>query len=82
MNIICSNILITDPTAEEENLSSTMITIAVCKADVCFILKPGGTPLNKEQMENCNKQALLREKSILDLINDSKDDNDVTIKEI
>lgn len=63
------NVIITDPTAEEESLSSCILTIAVCNGEVCYILKPGGTPFNSEQMDLCIKRALAREKSVLKLLN-------------
>jgi len=66
------NIIITDPTFEEENLSSTMITIAICNSDVCFVFKPGGTPFNQKQMEICTNRALARETFILELLNTTK----------
>lgn len=69
------NVLITDPTAEEENLSSAMLTIAVCNGEVCFILKPGGTPFSQEQMDHCIRQALSRERSILKLLNNLCEEN-------
>ncbi|XP_055906624.1 exosome complex component RRP43-like [Eupeodes corollae] len=70
------NVIITDPTAEEESLSTSVVNIAICKGDVCFILKPGGTPFGKDQMDTCIKQALRREKDVLKLLNEvCKDTN-------
>lgn len=62
-----SNIIITDPNAEEEELSTGIVTIAVCDGEICLIHKPGGSPLTPEQLEKCLVQALQREKSMLSL---------------
>ncbi|XP_055384299.1 exosome complex component RRP43-like [Condylostylus longicornis] len=69
------NIIVTDPTSEEEDLSSTMITIAICNSDVCFVFKPGGTPFSQNQMEICTNRALARESYILELLNNAKAGN-------
>lgn len=65
-----SQVIITDPTAEEENLSSSIVNIAASKGDICFVRKPGGTPLSEEQMEKLFKQALDRETELLKILND------------
>lgn len=64
------NVIITDPTSDEEHLSSSSVNIAICNGDVCFILKPGGTPFEKDQMDVCITQALRREKHVLKLLNE------------
>lgn len=74
--------IITDPTAEEENLSSSIVNIAASKGDICFIRKPGGTPLSEEQMEKLFKQALNRETHLLKLINDCFSQQNQTINQI
>lgn len=66
---ICSNIIITDPNAEEVGLSTGSFTIAVCDGEICLVHKPGGSAVTPNQLENCLIQALQREKSIKSLLN-------------
>lgn len=66
--MIHSKVILTDPDAEEEELSSTIVTIAVCDGEICLMNKPGGCTLSPEQMDVCLKNATKREKSICDLI--------------
>lgn len=73
--LICSNIIITDPNAEEEGLSTGSVTIAVSDGEICLIHKPGGSPLSPAQLEKCLVQALQREKSIQSLFNSVMEKN-------
>lgn len=66
---IHSKIIITDPNAEEESLSTGSVTIAVSNGEICLIHKPGGSPLTPTQLEKCLIQALQREKSLQSLFN-------------
>lgn len=66
--IFYSDVIITDPNADEENLASTQVTIAVCEGEICLMHKPGGSVLAPEQLELCLKQAINREKSIRSLM--------------
>lgn len=63
-----SNVIITDPNTEEETLSTTQVTIALCNGEICLIHKPGGSALTSEQLEVCLAQALEREISIKSLL--------------
>lgn len=46
--------LITDPTAEEEALSSTAVCVAVTSdGKLCGVHKAGGSPLSPDQLEAC-----------------------------
>jgi len=67
--IFDDNVIITDPNAEEEGLSTGSVTIAVSDGEICLIHKPGGSPLTPTQLEKCLVQALQREKSIQTLFN-------------
>lgn len=57
-----------DPDAEEEDLSSALITIATCNGELCMVLKPGGVSISDKQFDTCLSLALNREKSICKLI--------------
>lgn len=48
-----SNIIIIDPTIEEEDLGSAQITIVVQNNELCFVHKPGGTPIKDEELAKC-----------------------------
>lgn len=63
-----SDVIITDPNADEENLASTQVTIAVCDGEICLMHKPGGSVLAAGQLELCLIQAMNREKSIKTLM--------------
>lgn len=57
-----------DPDAEEEELATSLITIATCNGEMCLVLKPGGTSISDQQFHACLKLALSREKTICQLI--------------
>lgn len=57
-----------DPDGEEEELATSLITIATCNGEMCLALKPGGVSISDKQFEACLKLALSREKSICKLI--------------
>lgn len=65
----CSKILLSDPDADEEELSSTTFTVAVCNGEICLMNKPGGCALTPQQIEVCLQYANKRENSICKLIN-------------
>lgn len=50
----------TDPTQEEENLSSGLITVVVKDDELCSILKPGGSPIPDDDLSTCIKIAKKR----------------------
>lgn len=77
-----SQVMITDPTAEEESLSSSIVNIAASKGDICFVRKPGGTPLSESQMAKLFKQALDREIELLKILNDCFSQQNHTINQI
>lgn len=60
--------VITDPTAEEETLAKTFVTISVCDSQLSYIYKPGGTPIEPNVLDECVKQAVNREKKVKELI--------------
>lgn len=66
--IFSSKIILIDPDNEEEELSTAIITIATCEGELCLVNKPGGVSITQEQLDQCMKYALEREKSISKLI--------------
>ncbi|RUS76657.1 hypothetical protein EGW08_015587 [Elysia chlorotica] len=65
------NILLVDPTHEEEKLATGAITIIAEGGNLVSIYKPGGTPLTDEQMEDCIDRALKRSKEASQLIGET-----------
>uniref|UniRef100_A0A336LSU3 Ribosomal RNA-processing protein 43 n=1 Tax=Culicoides sonorensis TaxID=179676 RepID=A0A336LSU3_CULSO len=60
--------IITDPTAEEDKLAATSITIAISNSELSYLCKPGGFPIEPSILEKCIRQAISREKQVLELI--------------
>lgn len=60
--------VIADPTAEEEKLSAACITVAISNSELSFLYKPGGQPVEPSILEKCIRQAVSREKLVLDLL--------------
>lgn len=60
-----------DPTADEESLSSGTLTVVV-KAEtgeICQIHQPGTDPLKHSVWKQCVSQAQKKAKAVVDLIN-------------
>nr|XP_015823820.2 exosome complex component RRP43 [Nothobranchius furzeri] len=67
--IFDDSILIVDPTAEEESLSTARLTVVMDEEDqLCSLHKPGGTPLSGEKLQECIKRATARKGEIHKLI--------------
>ncbi|XP_055534071.1 exosome complex component RRP43-like [Wyeomyia smithii] len=60
--------IIADPTAEEEALATSTITITICDSTLSYINKSGGDPLEQQLMDQCIENAMKREKSVRSLI--------------
>lgn len=60
--------IIADPTAEEEALATSTITITICDSTLSYINKSGGDPLEKALLDQCIENAMKREKSVRGLI--------------
>lgn len=58
----------TDPNADEEQLSVDLVTVAIAAGEICLVHKPGGAALSGNELEVCLKQALDREKKIVTLL--------------
>lgn len=69
-----SKIFLSDPDADEEDLSSTLISVAVCNGEICLLHKPGGCALSPSQIEQCIKLAHKREQSVCKLISSVTND--------
>ncbi|KAG8221855.1 hypothetical protein J437_LFUL003231 [Ladona fulva] len=67
--IFDDEVLLADPTCEEEDLASGTITVVVSEGKLCSVWKPGGSPLTESQMDGCVDRAKNRVSSVLDLIN-------------
>lgn len=63
-----SQYILTDPTAEEEDLSSGTVTVVINKGELCYVHKPGGTPLEQSILADCISKAKARTYFIQDLI--------------
>ncbi|XP_066999770.1 exosome complex component RRP43 [Anabrus simplex] len=66
--IFDDDILITDPTTEEETLSTGLLTIAVQGQKLCSVYKPGGSPLSEDQLQDCISKARKRAEQINQLV--------------
>uniref|UniRef100_A0A3Q1BAM1 Ribosomal RNA-processing protein 43 n=1 Tax=Amphiprion ocellaris TaxID=80972 RepID=A0A3Q1BAM1_AMPOC len=63
------SILIVDPTAEEESLSTSQLTVVTDEAGrLCSLHKPGGTSLSGEKLQECISRATARQREIQKLI--------------
>ncbi|XP_071453190.1 exosome complex component RRP43-like [Hetaerina americana] len=63
------DVLLLDPTGEEEDLASGTVTVVLCEGKLCSIFKPGGSPLSEQQLEGCVERAKKRVSAVLELIN-------------
>ncbi|XP_038134735.1 exosome complex component RRP43 [Cyprinodon tularosa] len=64
------SILIVDPTAEEESLSTAHLTVVTDEEGrLCSVHKPGGTPLSGEKLQEGINRATARQLEIHKLIN-------------
>jgi exosome complex component RRP43 len=67
--IIFSEIFLTDPTNEEESLSSGIVTVVVQGDVLCSVHKPGGSALTESQLQECISGATNRAQYINKLVN-------------
>ncbi|XP_030763649.1 exosome complex component RRP43-like [Sitophilus oryzae] len=66
--IFDDKLILADPTVEEENLCTGTLTIVTCNDELCYVHKPGGSPLVDEQMSDCIEKCMNRSNSIKKLI--------------
>uniref|UniRef100_A0A3B5PZG1 Ribosomal RNA-processing protein 43 n=1 Tax=Xiphophorus maculatus TaxID=8083 RepID=A0A3B5PZG1_XIPMA len=63
------SILIVDPTAEEESLSTAHLTVVTDEEGrLCSVHKPGGSSLSREKLQDCITRATARQREIHKLI--------------
>ncbi|XP_029506182.2 exosome complex component RRP43 [Oncorhynchus nerka] len=63
------SIMIVDPTAEEESLSTATITVVTDEEErLCALHKPGGTSLSGEKLQDCISRATTRHREVRKLI--------------
>uniref|UniRef100_A0A8C5GT52 Exosome complex component RRP43 n=1 Tax=Gouania willdenowi TaxID=441366 RepID=A0A8C5GT52_GOUWI len=68
-SVFDDSILIVDPTAEEEILSTAQLTVVTDEEGrLCSAHKPGGTSLSGEKLQECISRATARQKEIQKLI--------------
>lgn len=60
--------ILADPTSEEENLCTGIVTVIVTDKDFCMVHKPGGSPLSDEKIEYCINESKNRCRLINELI--------------
>lgn len=60
--------LLADPTADEESIADTIITIATCDGQLSYVHQTGGSPLEPKQFESLIQHATKREKYIKNLV--------------
>lgn len=52
--------MLVDPTVEEENLCTGILTIVLKGDHLCCFHKPGGDPLSDEELSSCIDKAKTR----------------------
>uniref|UniRef100_A0A3B3DJ70 Ribosomal RNA-processing protein 43 n=1 Tax=Oryzias melastigma TaxID=30732 RepID=A0A3B3DJ70_ORYME len=68
-SIIENSILIVDPTADEESLSTARLSVVTDEDDrLCSLHKPGGTSLSAEKLQTCINRATARQREIQKLM--------------
>lgn len=71
-HVIIEETLLTDPTSQEECLSSAIINIGTLKGKLWFILKSGEKEVSKEQLDLCVTKTIERERKINQLFSTQK----------
>ncbi|XP_047003278.1 exosome complex component RRP43-like isoform X2 [Schistocerca americana] len=66
--IIDNDIVIADPTNEEESMASGVLSIVIQGDQLSSVHKPGGTPLLEMQLQNCISAAKERSQLVNNLI--------------
>lgn len=62
------NHLIADPTADEENIAGTTVTISISDGQISYVYQPGGSSIQPQQFESLVKHATNREKYLKSLL--------------
>merc|ERR1711963_655747 len=69
--IFDDSILLVDPTRQEEELSTGLVTVVTDGKNICSFEKPGGSPLKDDQMKTCLERAFQRHTEACSLIKHS-----------
>jgi len=71
------NVLLVDPSHDEEDLSSGTITIVLgSDKELYSVHKPGGFPVNDQLLQDCMKYAILRHAELSELLGKVEEDVD------
>ncbi|EFA02571.1 exosome complex component RRP43 [Tribolium castaneum] len=60
--------ILIDPTVDEEDLSTSLVTIVVKEEELCFVHKPGGCVFTEEQLLKCVEESTKRATVIEEII--------------
>ncbi|XP_002733208.1 exosome complex component RRP43-like [Saccoglossus kowalevskii] len=70
--IFDNSILIADPTNEEENLATGVVTVVTNECgELCALHKPGGSSLSESQIQECVKRSFSRGDEIRKLLDET-----------
>ncbi|XP_030648547.1 exosome complex component RRP43 [Chanos chanos] len=68
-SVFDDSVIIVDPTAEEEGLSTALMTVVTDEEDrLCMLHKPGGSSLSGEKLQDCINRAVMRNREVSKLI--------------
>ncbi|RMX49758.1 hypothetical protein pdam_00019763 [Pocillopora damicornis] len=69
LGVFDDTVLFADPTDEEENLVTGIVTVVITDDDkIAAVHKPGGSPLVDDKLQECFKVAVKRAKEVRDLV--------------
>ncbi|GAB0090664.1 exosome complex component RRP43 [Sergentomyia squamirostris] len=66
--IFDDNTVLSDPTAEEEELSSGLVSVVSCNSEICFISKAGMSSVETKHFDLFVEQAKNQEKKVVSLL--------------
>lgn len=67
--VVIAGRTVTDPTAEEEKLASTSLTVTMSDGRMSFINQSGGDQMDAEMLKKCTDSAMKRERSVKKMVN-------------
>uniref|UniRef100_A0A1L8DXY1 Ribosomal RNA-processing protein 43 n=1 Tax=Nyssomyia neivai TaxID=330878 RepID=A0A1L8DXY1_9DIPT len=62
------DVVVADPTAEEEELSSSITTVTSCNSEICFFYKSGGSTLDTKELDLFINYAKSQETKVASLL--------------
>ncbi|KFB49953.1 AGAP012402-PA-like protein [Anopheles sinensis] len=66
--VVIAGRTITDPTAEEEKLATTTLTVTMTDEKISFFNQSGGHSMDAEMLKSCTASAVKREKSVKNMM--------------